>query len=351
VKLKQKERKGEKVRKMRKIVLVVLAVLSIGLLVGASQSVAASGEVVWEKTFDGGDIIIGEDNENRSIWIIKRDRNRTEQVNYTFNGSAGNYGEPFCQTSDGGRITVNSPQRPSYGSRYTTVRPRDIQLIKEGADRTEEWRKIFRNTSGGTPEDMHKVGKSVIQTSDHGYIIVGYKIAFGCSSNYSDFADLWVIKVDKDGIEQWDKTFATDLHDSGRLIIQTSDGGYIVVGIANSAGNCNAKLWLIKIDANGTEEWNKKFWGSGVPFGESIHQTSDGYIITGSTIYPKGRGHIDWLIKIDANGTEEWKKTFGRLKPPPPNQIFAPAPETSGFEAIFAIAGLLAIAYLIRQRK
>ena len=68
---------------------------------------------------------------------------------------------------------------------------------------------------------------------------------------------------------------------------QTKDGGYIVAG-----GSDSSSAWIIKTDANGNEEWKRTLEGEA----HSVAQTNDGgYIVA------VGGG---WLIKTDANGNE-----------------------------------------------
>lgn len=53
------------------------------------------------------------------------------------------------------------------------------------------------------------------------------------------------------------------------------------------------------------EEWNRTFGGSGADYMYNVNQTADGgYVIVGET-----SGNA-WLIKTDANGKEQWKKTL-----------------------------------------
>ena len=167
----------------------------------------------------------------------------------------------------------------------------------------------FTTTFGGSLNDKAYSG---LQTSDGGYILAGYTQT-GSSCDYV----MYVVKTDTGGNEIWSQTYYReesdcDDYDIIRDIKQTSDGGYILTGSAQIVGDQDAAL--VKIDADGNEEWFKTFNGV-YGFVEddqaySVLQTSDGgYIVAGKE---KSPGSIDniYILKTDSSGNQEWAKNL-----------------------------------------
>ncbi|MEF3167805.1 MAG: hypothetical protein K6360_00495 [Deltaproteobacteria bacterium] len=82
--------------------------------------------------------------------------------------------------------------------------------------------------------------------------------------------------------QQWAKTYGGTSHDVANSIQQTSDGGYIVAGWTSSFGAGDWDFWVIKLDASGNVAWQKTYGGTSCDEAFSIQQTSDGgYIVAG----------------------------------------------------------------------
>ena len=101
----------------------------------------------------------------------------------------------------------------------------------------------------------------------------------------------------------WEKNFGGAGSDVGFSVQQSYDGGYIITGSTRSLGNGDLDVYFIKTDGNGNEQWSQTFGGPDSDVGYSVQQTNDGgYIITGMTS-SFGSGNSDvYLIKTDGNG-------------------------------------------------
>jgi hypothetical protein len=268
------------------------------------------GNKIWEKTFtygrasgssvaqtsDGGYIILGSAMSNSiklDVFLVKTDSKGNKIWQKTFGGNKDDWGESIAQTNDGGYIIVGGTS--SFGAGGN-----DVYLVKTDAQGNILWQKTF----GGKNDDA---GFSIDQTSDGGYIIVGETHSLGKGKS-----DVYLVKTDAQGNILWQKTFGGKAEDEGRCVAQTRDGGYILVGKTCSFGAGGCDVYLIKTDGKGNKIWEKTFGGGSDDEGNSVIQTKDGgYIIVGSTL-SFGAGLRDiYLIKTDSKGNKIWQKTFG----------------------------------------
>jgi hypothetical protein len=250
-----------------------------------------------QQTTDGGYIItgFGYSVENRGdVWLIKTDSQGSEVWKEVYGYSGHDFGYSVQQTIDGGYIVC--------GTTHSWDSNGNGQLLKFDSNGSFEW----SGTGVGSESDRFL---SVQQTTDGGYIVTG---STGSCDNCSSYHNLWLMKFDNSGTEEWNKNFGGNDTDSGNSVQQTTDGGYIITGWTGSLGNGSFDVWLLKTDSDGNEEWNQTFGGSSEDRGYSVQQTTDsGYIITGLTPSFGNGGNDVWLIKTDSNGNEEWNQTFG----------------------------------------
>jgi hypothetical protein len=199
-----------------------------------------------------------------------------------------NTGWAIANTSDGGYIIGGTQAGNSF------------YLVKVDASGVMQWNQTYISPNLGSTE-----GRSVIQTEDGGYALLGYTTIPGNGYDY------WLLKTDSDGNAEWNQTYGySGLTEDAFSIVQASDG-YILGGYAQESGKSTINMWLIKTDLAGVVQWDKTFGGSGDDRIYSIVKTSDGgYALGGYTSSEYGDLDV-WLVKVDSEGNAQWNKTYG----------------------------------------
>ena len=251
-----------------------------------------------QETTDGGFIAIGGRDANAwdiggDCWLVKTDANGNMQWNRTFGGSNTDNGHGILQTLDGGFII--SAITESYGAGSA-----DAWVIRTDADGNELWNKTY----GGPSYDLAE--KTIPQTPDEGFLIVGNTLSFGTGGS----RDGWLIKIDADGNELWNKTYGTQDSEHFWEVHITSDGGYVMIGYVEDSATHERNAWVVKTDANGDQQWEKSYGPAHQ--GLSIQQTTDnGYILLAEVKDTVFGGYLNaWMVKINEDGDEEWTKLF-----------------------------------------
>ncbi len=212
----------------------------------------------------------------------------------TYGGTDTEYAYSVIQTIDGGYAMVG--YTGSFGAGGY-----DFWLVKTDAFGNHLWNQTY----GGLGDDE---AHSITQTNDGGYVLAGETDSFGAGNK-----DFWLIKIDALGNHVWNKTYGgTDVDYQVRSVIQTSDGGYAIIGNTRSFGAGGYDFWLVKTDAFGNHLWNQTYGGTGQDYGRFVTKTVDGgYLLTGYTS-SFGAGSYDlWLVKTDKAGNHVWNKTYG----------------------------------------
>lgn len=165
----------------------------------------------------------------------------------------------------------------------------------------------FQKTYGGTSDDR---AHSIQQTSDGGYVVAGETTSYGAGDK-----DIFVMKIDVNGVEQWTKTYGSTFADDGFSITikQTSDLGFIVSGSTNGFGAGSFDdSYIIKIDNTGAIQWEKRISGSSWDrFRDVVELSTGDFLLTGDD-GSYSAGNLDaHVVKISSTGNLIWIKNLG----------------------------------------
>ncbi len=145
----------------------------------------------------------------------------------------------------------------------------------------------WKKTIGGSNTDFIR---SVVLTTDGGYIIAGSTFSTNGDLQNITGGPIWIVKLDANGTTQWQKCYGGVSGDEALSIIQTNEGGYMVSGYCTAANTAvigqhgNEDFLAMKLNALGEIEWQKAYGGDDDERAMSVIQTSDGgYALTGYT--------------------------------------------------------------------
>ena len=173
-------------------------------------------------------------------------------------------------------------------------------------------------------------GKAVIETADEGFLFCsmsnGDISADKTTINYGE-TDVWLIKTDKNGNIEWQKSYGGSNSDQPFNVIQTQDGNYII-GVNSTSSISGNKtvpqygeydLWLIKIDSFGNIIWQKSYGGFQDDLFNVITEKEDGSLVLSASTFSSTsgtkqlplKGTTDyWHLFLDKNGNYQKELSF-----------------------------------------
>jgi hypothetical protein len=259
-------------------------------------------------------------------------RAQSKVADYAFGGSGSDNCTGSLLTSDGALLLsgatysgiggeVTEPVRGT-ASRYNA----DYWITKTTTQGVKLWDKRF---GGDAMESLAKV----LATPDGGYLLCGDSysgVGYDKSEDSRGESDYWVVKVNTQGIKQWDKRYGSSSYDQLKSAIITPDGGCLLVGTTFGkypSGDRTVMLaggpgiWVVKLDAAGNKQWDKAFGSSGASYAvDIVSLAGGGYalggVISGTggdvTATPYDNAATDyWVVGLDAAGTKQWDRLYG----------------------------------------
>ncbi len=266
-------------------------------------------------TADGGYVVAGYTRNDvagvTDFLIVKLDSEGIMEWESKFGEGKPEHAYTVQQTSDGGYIVAGEKRiHTEFFDEYgfTSSYKYDFWILKLDSFGELEWEKLY----GGDDYDR---ANSIIETSDGGYVVAGHAQSYGAEYDPEPNAkkDLWIMKLESDGEQAWERLYGDpDSGDGAKSVKETADGGYIVAGFTAMDGNGDYDFWVLKLDEFGRLDWEETYGGNYPEVAYSIDLTSDGgYVVAGET-WSYGAGNNDfWVLKLNSIGHVAWSNTFG----------------------------------------
>lgn len=247
-------------------------------------------------TSDGGVVLTGTTNSTdgdftgnalpmQSLFILKlTDQLTTDWIRF-YGGPGRDVGYAVQETSDGGFIITGMTD--SNGGAFSSIGYFSPFILKVSGEGTFEW----ATTIGGSDRD---VAHSVTETNSGDYLITGvFESGDGTFSEYSpERQDVFVVKLNSVGEEQWSRSVGSSLSEQGISVIQANSGEYVITGTANGSRDGDfagispggMDVFVLRMDQDGNILSLNTYGDSSAEGVESVALNSNGdLIIAGNT--------------------------------------------------------------------
>ncbi|MFC2170366.1 T9SS type A sorting domain-containing protein [Calditrichota bacterium] len=251
------------------------------------------------QTLDDGFVLVGASytpggESDYDYLLIRTDSDGDTLWSKKYGGTGGDYCSSVIQTPDSGFVLAGYSW--SFGAGYS-----DAWLLKVSSNGDSIWSVTFGDI-------YNDYCNSMIFTKDSCIVFAG-EFLYPDSSGMQDF---WLVKIDNSGRLIWSRTYDVGELDMTRSVIQTADSGFVIVGSISPIENFDADWLVLKTNSTGDSLWSQTFGGSENDYCNSVIQTADGGFMLAGDTWSFSRGYSDtWLIETDTYGDSLWSKTFG----------------------------------------
>jgi hypothetical protein len=249
---------------------------------------------------DGSYLVIGytTTGNGKDGWITKIDNSGNIAWSKTYGGAGDDTFFAIAKSSDGNYILAGS-SKSSSGDLTGNKGGVDGWVFKIDGSGNKIWSKSF----GGQKDDYFR---SIAVADDGSFLVAGYAYSGdGDVGPTKGESDGWFVKLDASGNKQWVKTYGGQNLEYITNVVKTKEGGFLTVGYTNSTDNDVPRKngdfggWLIKMDGAGNKVATSTYGGDGDDRTRDLIQTLDGgYLMVGDTFVP-GKGYDAWIVKID----------------------------------------------------
>jgi hypothetical protein len=300
-----------------------------------------------QETFDGGFILGGTSTSAPSgnktspsygydYWLVRLDANGEKLWDLTY-GAGGEVMKTVRQTPDGGFLLGGTSMSDIGGNKTSTnhnratgagpAGPLDYWVVRTDAQGNKLWERQL----GGL--DTDRFG-DLVALPDGGVVLAGNS-ASGINGtktapSFGGSYDYWVIRLDANGNQIWDRTFGGG-PSAERLcaIAATSGNGFVLFGESVGTALMGNKesppygsfdYWIVQLDGDGNKLWDQSFGGTDADGIDELSQpvgrivsVSNGLVMAGPSVsgisgnktVPNLGGRDFWIIKLGENVESE----------------------------------------------
>jgi hypothetical protein len=252
-------------------------------------------------TSDGGYVISGLSQSMGDtvgdIIVIKVNSQCDTQWTLLYGGPKLEGGNAVMETSDGGIMV--SGHTEDFGARDC-----DAFLMKLDKDGNRQWLKVY----GGDEDD---IAEGAAELPDGGFVFAGITASYG-NPVPAETRHCWFVRTNSTGDTQWAKCYGGNNTDYAYSIAGTASGGFLAVGYTRSRDQGEEQGWLLRLKDNGDTLWTRTYGSNGdTRFTKILPVAGNCFIVVGITQTQTGARTQGLMIKLDAEGKELWRKTYG----------------------------------------
>ena len=230
---------------------------------------------------------------NADMCMVKYNGSGVQQWNRTWGGGSSDRGRAIALDSSDNIYLAGKSESFGVGST-------EMCLVKYDGSGVQQWNRTW----GGGSSDC---GDSIALDSADNIYLTGWTESFGAG----DY-DIYLVKYDGSGVQQWNRTWGGGSSDLGRAIALDSSDNIYLAGQTESFGAGDYDMCLVKYDGSGVQQWNRTWGGSRQDYGFAIAPDSSDNIYLAGHIYSFGAGEYDMcLVKYDGSGVQQWNRTWG----------------------------------------
>ncbi|HEY3273088.1 MAG TPA: toll/interleukin-1 receptor domain-containing protein [Methanocella sp.] len=243
---------------------------------------------------DGGYVLAGSagNKDKAGVYLLRTDGQGSVLWNAAVARSSDFLVSTVLPAADGGFLLGGTAANRSLNNEY-------VYLVRTGSDGGVQWTSTLGNSSDGSVYTL-------LQAPDGSFIVLGSM--YTSDSNYSPT----LMKIDPQGKLVWEQDYNVDSRDICSKALATPDGGYLLYGREENYGSDDTgDIFALKVDGNGNEQWEGRYGTGQYDRGYDAVVTMNGCYAIVATNYTDETNEDVYVALLNTRGAELWNHTYG----------------------------------------